>query len=96
MSPSPPRLDDSWHHCRLLELSRGMRNVLIEGTTKQGRLTEGKQQAGPAFPRARPSLYVAQVLHLAPVPLLRHLALVLLALQVLPELHLFTGSDVTH
>lgn len=39
---------------------------------------------------------VAQVLHLAPVALLGHFALVLFALQVLPELHLLAGARVAH
>lgn len=42
------------------------------------------------------SLDIAQVLHLVPVPLLRHFALVLFALQVLPELHLLAGARVAH
>lgn len=42
------------------------------------------------------SLDVAQVLHLVPVALLRHFALVLLALQVLPELQLLAGPSVAH
>lgn len=42
------------------------------------------------------SLDVAQVLHLAPVALLGHFALVLFALQVLPELHLLAGARVAH
>lgn len=44
----------------------------------------------------RVSLYVAQVLHLVLVPLLGHFALVLFALQVLPELHLLAGASITH
>lgn len=46
--------------------------------------------------RGWPVLHVAQILHLAPVPLFRHFALVLLALQMLPELDFFTSADITH
>lgn len=45
---------------------------------------------------SRLSLYIAKVLHLVLIPLFRHFALVLLALQVLPELHLLAGARVAH
>lgn len=59
--------------------------------------TAGERQAALVANYCRGwSLDVAQVLHLTPVALLGHFALVLFALQVLPELHLLAGTRVAH
>lgn len=46
--PPTPSFDISWYHCRLHVLTLSRRMYSYQKTTKQGRLTEGKQQAGQA------------------------------------------------
>lgn len=55
-----------------------------------------KSKKGRAAIRDRVSLDVAEVLHLVLISLFGDFALVLLALQMLPELHFFAGPSVAH
>lgn len=66
------------------------------GQAEGGKKALPYQGARGAASGSRVSLYIAQVLHLVLVPLLGHFALVLFALQVLPELHLLAGAGVAH